>query len=118
MLGAEGVDHVGSEPLPCVRRIVACRAHNPGVGEQQHGDVRSDEVGAQGALPLCSLDELYQVLQGSIPEFLGCRGGGEPHREEVLEPGVGGLHRTDLVHEPAEAGPRVRIVERAPAAAA
>ncbi len=113
MFGTEGVDHVRSEPLPRVRRTVACRGHNPGVGEQEHGNVRGDEVRAQLSLSLRSSDELFQILQSSVPELLGRGRGREPHRYEVLEPGVSGLHRTDPVDEPAKACPRVRIVERA-----
>ena len=66
MLGAEGVDHVGGEPAPGVGRVVAGRGHDAGVGEQQHGHIRRDEIRAEGALVLCSSYELFQVFQGAL----------------------------------------------------
>ena len=65
-------------------------------------------------MALCPSYELFQVIQGAFSKLLGRGGGREPHREEILQPGIGGLHRGDPVDEPAESGPRVRIVECVP----
>jgi len=112
MIGAQSVDHVGSEPPPSVRRCLAGRGHHTGVCEQQHGKVRGDKVGAKGALPLRPLDEQIQAPNCSMSEILGCGRGREPHGDEVLQPSVGGLHGAELVYQPAESGPRVRVLER------
>ena len=111
-IGAERVKHESHKAPPRIRRGMAHRPHDSGVGHQEEYDVFGDEIRAEHPLGLGPPDQLGEPLEGVRALRLHRAVGRKRRRQDVLHPLVGSLHGANMLQEPAKARPRIRRGER------